>query len=118
MDYNEGCKALDAIQAGKVADTEAALNDAIHVYRSMGTHVKELGTLQAQAKTIIAEIMHETGQVKAVMPAGTAQFTAASERVSWDSDALDALCASDANLARILLPHRTVKPVAGSLTIK
>ena len=40
------------------------------------------------------------------------------ERVTWDSDALDALCASDDNLARILLPHRTVKPVAGSLTIK
>jgi hypothetical protein len=62
--------------------------------------------------------MRETGQVKAITPAGTAQFTADAERVTWDSDALQHLCDSSTELARILLPHRKITPVAGGITIK
>lgn len=118
MDYTEAFKALDAIASGKVADTESALVEAIHVYRSLGTHVKEFEALQARAKQLAAEIMQETGQTKAITPAGTAAFTASSERVSYDTKALDALCASDETIARILSLHRKVTPVAGGLTIK
>jgi hypothetical protein len=118
MDYTEAFTALDAITSGKVADTEAALRETIHVYRSLGMQVKELEALQARAKQLASEIMQETGQTKAITPAGTASFAAASERVSWDSKALDALCASDELIALILLPHRKVTQVAGGLTIK
>lgn len=109
---------LDNIQAGKYANTEDALSDAITVYRTIAADVKELEAQQARAKQIVAEIMQETGQTKAITPAGTAQFTAPSTRVSWDSKALDALCASSADLARLLTPHRAEKQVAGTLTIK
>jgi len=118
VDYTEAFTALDAIASGKVADTESALREAIHVYRSLGTQVKEFEALQARAKQIASEIMRETGQTKASTPAGTASFTAASERVSWDSKALDALCLSNDALARIIRPHRKVTLVAGGLTIK
>jgi hypothetical protein len=118
MDYTEAFNRLDAIVTGKLPDTEAALSDAISVYRSLGSQVKEFEALQARAKQIITEIMQETGQTKAVMPAGTAQFTADSVRVSYDTKALDALCASSPNLAEVLAPHRKEMTVKGSLTIK
>jgi hypothetical protein len=115
--YDVAAGYLFDVQAGKL-NTEDALVYAINSYRSFANVKKNIDVLQAAAKTVVSDIMRETGQVKAVTPAGTALFTNDSERVTWDGDALNALCASDAALARILLPHRTVKPVAGSLTIK
>jgi hypothetical protein len=115
--YDVAAGYLFDVQAGAL-DTERALEGAITSYRSFATVKKNIDVLQAAAKTVVGDIMRETGQVKAVTPAGTALFTADWERVTWDGDALDSLCKSDDALARILLPHRTVKPVAGSLTIK
>jgi hypothetical protein len=115
--YDVAAGYLFDVQDGKI-ETEQALSYAINSYRTFANVKKNIDVLQAAAKTVVGDIMRETGQVKAVTPAGTAQFTADSERVTWDSDALDSLCKSDDALARILLPHRTVKPVAGSLTIK
>jgi len=109
---------LDNITAGKYANTEDALTDAITVYRGIAADIKELEATKDRAKQIVTEIMQETGQVKAITPAGTAQFTNNSIRVSWDAKALDALCASDDGLARLLTPHRKETAVLGSLTIK
>ena len=109
---------LDNITAGKYPNTEDALTDAITVYRSLGAQIKEFEALQTRAKQIVVEIMQETGQVKAITAAGTAQFTADSLRVSYDTKALDALCASSADLCGILLPHRKETAVKGNLTIK
>lgn len=115
MDY---LTILDNIQSGQYANTEDALSDAITVYRTAASDIKELEALQARAKSIVTEIMQETGQTKSVTPAGTAQFTAPSVRVTWDGKALDALCASDATLAAILRPHRKETATSGTLTIK
>jgi hypothetical protein len=115
MDY---LTVLDNIKAGKYSNTEDALTDAITVYRGIAADVKEMEATKERAKQIVVEIMQETGQVKAITAAGTAQFTAASARASYDTKALDALCASDDNVARLLLPHRKETQVAGSLTIK
>lgn len=112
------CGLLTKIRNGLSDSAEDALTDAITAYRILGGAIKELESEQAAAKIIVSEIMQETGQVKAITPAGTAQFTADSVRVSWDSKALDALCASDAGLAGILKPHRKETACKGSLTIK
>ena len=118
MEYREAFTILDGIASGALPDTETAMNEAIAVYRNMGAQVKEFEALQARAKQIVTEIMQETGQVKAITPAGTAQFTADSVRVSYDTKAIDALVASDDGLARLLTPHRKETAVKGSLTIK
>jgi hypothetical protein len=118
MDYTEAVSVLDAIQAGELPDTETALTQAITVYRELGARVKTIEAQQVRAKQIVAEIMLETGQVKAQTPSGTAQFAANSERVSYDAKALDALCASSEELSRIIAPHRKWTIVKGSLTIK
>ena len=38
--------------------------------------------------------------------------------ISYDAKALDALCASDDQLKRLLWPHRSEKERPGSLTIR
>src|SRR5512137_1987957 len=96
--YDVAAGYLFDVQAGTL-DTERALEGAITSYRSFGSVKKNIDVLQGAAKTIVSDIMRETGQVKAITPVGTAQFTADSERVTWDGDALDALCASDDKLA-------------------
>lgn len=118
MDYTEATKLLDDIRSGMMPDSETALTNAITVYRELAARVKTIEAQQARAKETIIEIMQETGQVKAITPAGTAQFTADSVRVSYDTKALDALCASSAELCGILVPHRKETAVKGSLTIK
>ena len=118
MDYTEAFQLLDDIQAGSMPNAETALTNAITVYRELSARVKTIEAQQARAKQIVTEIMQETGQVKAITPAGTAQFTADSVRVSYDTKALDALCASDGLVARLLNPHRKETAVKGSLTIK
>jgi protoporphyrinogen oxidase len=118
MDYNEATKLLDDIRSGMMPDSETALVNAITVYRELAARVKTIEAQQARAKETITEIMQETGQVKAITSAGTAQFTADSVRVSYDTKAIDALVASDDGLARLLTPHRKETAVKGSLTIK
>ena len=112
-------EALAVVQAGRPADdSDAALCDLIDAYRSIGGEIKLLGWSQDTAKQIISDIMLESGEIKVSTPMGSAAFTAASVRVSYDSKALDALIASDQSLARILGPHRKATMVAGGLTIK
>jgi protoporphyrinogen oxidase len=118
MDYTEAITLLDSIQAGAMPDTDTALTNAITVYRELAARVKTIEAAQVRAKQIVTEIMMETGQTKASTPAGTAQFTADSIRVTWDGKALDALCASSPAVAELLSPHRTEKVQPGSLTIK
>ena len=112
-------EALAVVQAGRPAeDSEAALTNLIDAYRNIGGEIKLLGWSQDTAKQIITDIMLASGAVKVNTPAGSAAFTPASVRVSYDSKALDALVASDQSLARILGPHRKATMVAGGLTIK
>lgn len=118
MEYREAFNIIDGITTGALPDTETALIEAIAVYRNMGAQIKEFEALQSRAKQIVTEIMQETGQVKAITSAGTAQFTADSVRVSYDTKALDALRLSDELLDRVLTPHRKETAVKGSLTIK
>jgi hypothetical protein len=118
MDYTDAVRLLDDIRAGLMPDSETALTNAISVYRELPARGKTIEAEQARAKQIVTEIMQETGQVKAITSAGTAQFTTPSLRVSYDTKALDALSASDDGLARLLKPHRIETFVKGALTIK
>ena len=118
MEYREAFTILDGIASGASPDTETALIKRLPCTATWARRSKSLKHLQARAKQIITEIMQETGQVKAITPAGTAQFTADSVRVSYDTKALDALRLSDALLDRVLTPHRKETVVKGGLTIK
>lgn len=72
----------------------------------------------AEARRVLDGIMAETGITTYKTPAGDAYVPAPSTRVSYDAKALDALCASSDELARVLAPHRRETSVPGSLTIR
>ena len=97
--------------------TEAAVENAIAIYKAASAEQDAYDAVKAEAKRILAEIIAETGQMKHVTKAGTAQVTAPGVTISYNTKALDALLASDDNRARILAPPRSVKERAGTLTI-
>lgn len=97
--------------------TEAAVETAISVYQAAKGEQDRWVEVGNAAKELLQEIMVETGQTGFVSRAGKAAVTAPSVSVSYDAKALDALCASDDNLRRILEPHRRVTERAGTLRI-
>lgn len=97
---------------------EMAAETAVTVYKAAKGEMDNLKAVQDQAKGMIGEIMEETGETSITTAAGKAYVLRPSVSVSYDAKALDALCASDDNLARILQPHRRESQRAGTLTIR
>lgn len=100
------------------SDPNTKLDNAIFVYRNLGKLADQIKELQSKAKDIATQIMYDTNQLKVTTPSGTAMFTKPSVRMTWDNNALAALCASDDELNRILSPHCKPTPVASTLVIK
>lgn len=97
---------------------EQALENAIYQYRQLAQKIKDMEMEQAIQKQIVADIFVELNIDRAATQAGKALITAPSRIVSYDWKALDALCASNPALAKVLQPHRTEKQRPGTLTIK
>lgn len=74
--------------------------------------------VNAAARRVLDDLIAETGQTAYKTPAGEAYVPAPSVRVSYDTKALDALVASNADLARVLTPHRRETHSVGALTIR
>lgn len=70
------------------------------------------------ARRVLEDLCCETGRTKFKTPAGEAFIPSPSVRVSYDTKALDALVASNADLARVLTPHRRETHSVGALTIR
>jgi len=108
---------LDRLNAWEGSAEDAAAH-AIGIYRAAGDEAGRFKAIQDRAKAAIGELIAETGNERWNTPAGVAVLTSPSVRVIWDAKALDALCASDDDLARVLAPHRRETMVAGSVTVK
>ena len=94
---------------------DKAIAIAIEVYKDSGKYLK---AVQSEAKKIVTDVIVETGQDKWKVETGQVYVSNPSKSVRYDTKALDALCASDERLKRILWPHRIESERAGSLTIK
>lgn len=103
-------------------DTETAARNAIAVYREARLHAKtaaqEWDAVADEAKALLGDIIAETGCTTWKFDEGSAYLPAPGLTVSYDAKALDALCASDDGLKRLLWPHRQERERAGSLTIR
>lgn len=97
---------------------EEAAAHAIGIYRAAANQAAAMKTVQDAAKAAIGDLIAETGCERWDTEAGIAVLTSPSVRVTWDGKALDALCASNDDLARLLTPHRREAMVAGSVTVK
>ena len=100
---------------GQFTTTEDAVSTAITVYKDAGKYADDV---RKQARAVIEEIILETGQTDWTTQAGKVYFPKPSVSVSYDAKALDALCESSEELARILRPHRRETERAGSMTIR
>ena len=106
---------LDLLNQAHGNDTETAVQIAVEVYKDVGKYSKDV---QAKAKALIEEIIIETGQSEWKTKAGKVYFPKPSVSARYDTKALDALCARNDELKRILWPHRKETERPGSMTIR
>ena len=98
--------------------TEAALESAVAIHLKAASDITALQAVQAEAKTLLAEILAETGRSEIVTRVGKAYVSAPATVVTYDSKALDKASLLDPDLAAALRPYRRVTERAGSLTIR
>lgn len=98
-------------------DTATAANAFISLYGAATSEKKRWEQQAAKAKEMIAEIIIETGETRLTTKSGIASIIKPSLRIEYDWKKLDELCADNNELANLLLPHRKVTEVAGSLRI-
>ena len=106
-----------ALDSAGHALPEQAVTSAIEVYLAAGGMVDAYVAVKDTAKRMISDVMQETGQTTYNTPAGKVAVTAPSVTVAYDAKALDALCASSAELARVLRPHRKESERPGTMRI-
>lgn len=106
---------LDLLNQCYGNEPEEAIRIAVEVYKDAAKLLKDI---QARAKRIIEEVSIETGRTDWTTAAGKVYYPAPGLAISYDSKALDALCASDPELKSKLWPHRRETERAGSMTIK
>lgn len=112
--YSELTKALAAAQEGEPSHS---VESAIMIYQAAQNEIDRFQEIGKQAKQIIADVMAETGQTTYRTQAGSVSVSGASQTITYDSKALDALCRSMPDLAAVLEPHRKVTERAGSLRV-
>ena len=98
--------------------TEAAIESAVAIHLKAASDITALQAVQAEAKTLLAEILTETGRSEVVTRAGKAYVSAPAQVVTYDAKALDRASLLDPDLAAALRPFRRVAERAGSLTIR
>ena len=100
------------------ASTEDAVESAVAIYQAASAAIDAMKQVQADAKTLLTEIMTETGTTSYTTPAGKCYVSAPSVVTTYDAKALDALAAGDDELAALLEPFRRVTERAGTLTVR
>lgn len=107
----------DVLLSAQLGTPESSVESAIAVYQAASAEIDAYTAVKDAAKKLISDVMAETGQVSYTTKAGKVSVSAPSQRVSYDTKALDALMASSDDIARLLAPHRKVSEVAGTLRI-
>lgn len=120
--WDELSDLLCDVEHGRTRDTATAASTAIDVYKlakqGEAKALEPWQRLQTRAKSALSDIIAETGVAEWAGQFGRCYVPAAGVSVSYDAKALDALCASDPDLAAKLQPHRKVSERPGSLTVR
>lgn len=102
--------------AAKQSQPERAAERLVATHKHVAATMKALQAVQAQAKDDLRALLEEMGWTEAETASGRAYFTEASERVTYDARALDALL--DLPQFEALRKHRKVTQVAPALTVR
>ena len=105
-----------------LASTDQVTDAAISAYKEAKAQAKAAAApweeVANDAKALLADIITETGVTSFKTASGMAYLPTPGVTISYDAVSLDALCASDDNVKRLLWPHRSEKERPGSLTIR
>lgn len=99
-------------------DTDTAANGILEVHVTLSNHIEALGKVIEEARLNIQEIMAETGNLRIESPYATAMITSPSESVSYDNRRIEAVCISDPEMKKRLLPFRRVSRREGGLLVR
>lgn len=95
-----------------------AVERLVGVYKHGKSVQDAVGAIMKRAKDRVSEVIAETGQMEWDTESGKVYVPKPSSSVRYDAAALDALCDSNDELARILRPHRRETQREGSVTIR
>lgn len=117
MNANDALERLSTLYARQLLPAQAVA-EAMSVYLEMGERIAELDAIRASARQVVADVLAEIGAERLETPAGLCYVSKPSVRTSYDARGLDQLAAERPDLAGLLAPYRSEKPVAGALTIR
>lgn len=106
-----------ALEAAQTGEPKASVESAIAIYQAAAVQIDAMNVVKEAAKKLIEDVMTETGETSYATRAGKVAITAPSASASYDTRALDALCASSPEIAAILAPHRKETQRAGTMRI-
>lgn len=106
--------ALDAAQTGS---PDNSVESAIMIYQAAQAQIDAYTAIKDQARSLITDVMTETGATAYTTHAGKAAITAPSVSVSYDARALDIICKAHEQVAALLTPYRKETLRAGTLRI-
>ena len=98
-------------------NTQAAIESAMAVFLKAAGDITALEAIQVEAKTLLGEIMIETGVSEMTTRVGKAQIGKPATIVTYDSKALDKASLLDLELAAALQPYRRITERAGTMRI-
>ena len=95
-----------------------AVERLVGIYKHGKSLQDAIGEVLNEVKSRLSDVMEETGEMEWSTESGKVYVSKPSVSVRYDTRALDALCESSDELARVLRPHRIVSERAGSMTIR
>lgn len=105
------------VEAETQGEPEKAVTQAIQVYLAAKQANERFVAVQERAKSLISDVMSETGKDSFKTAVGSVTMSAASTTVSYDAKALDILLKDDPDLAMRLGQYRKESQRAGSMRI-
>lgn len=117
MNANEALQRLEVLHYLGLTPAEA-VEEAVTIYLELGAQIEALDAARAAAKTVIGDVIAETGQDRFSTHAGLAYVANPSLRIAYDAKGIDAVVAERPDLAALLAPYRRETMVAGTLTIR
>lgn len=112
--------AAELIAALDTARTEtpgSSVESAIMIYQAAQAQIDAYAAIKDQAKTLIADIMTDTGVTAYTTAAGKVAITAPSISITYDAKALDIICQAHQQVAALLAPYRKETLRAGTVRI-
>ena len=108
----------DAIGMSEFGRPGDCMENALTVYQAACAEIDRYEAVKDRARQVATDIISETGQLRWMTCAGTANVSKPGVTVTYDPKGLDALVQRNRVVAEAIAPFRREKPRDGSLVIR